>query len=120
MASINGFKYEPWESSSAVARRDFRHSNDEMEEKYWKGSQRQKASPNKKNGCPENDNNNHVFVVIQYNHQVSYGGGKTHEYTTYRKECVGCGKVKKHLYNYHEKPFQVVDVMRDFSWMSSF
>lgn len=107
MASIHGFNYEPWERSSSIARRDYRHSHDEPVEKYFKGSTKPKSSPNKKRGCPENDGNAHVYAVVKFIRHY-YFNGRDREFMHHAKMCIGCNKVKKHLWGYTGEVFDTI------------
>lgn len=109
MTKIDGFEYEPYERSSGIARRDFRHANGGPEELPAKTLGKPKKSKSK--GCPENNGGQHVYVVVGEEWNLNaprwYRNGKDvyiHKFIM----CIGCGKRKRSRGKTLGEPYAIV------------
>lgn len=111
MARIDGFKYEPWEQSSTIARRDFRHSGGGPEELPHRA--KSKGKPRKHDRCTENGGK-HLYVPVK---RITRWTDER-EYVTITQECIGCDKLGKRLWHYTGEVYQtvVVEMHKPFNW----
>lgn len=85
-----GREDDDW-STNGLIRRDFRQDRGNPEVPRHRKKSRGKGKEKPREGCPENDNNSHVYVWVKYVTQISNGRSYFH----YQKECVGCRKRTK-------------------------